>query len=246
MAKKTVGPVISFESLLNGYTLTIDNAFKFFEVAGELLKDYPDKALALAQIGQEEIVKSLTILAAFSFGKRKEEWNWFWGNWNNHQLKGHRAYLYEIISPKRIEVITADGTLFSGFPLRPKLSQEKECGFYVDYDSTRQIFVSPSTEVTLTEAASRLMTLTYLLTTAERIHSVLVNKKLDFRLPAFGEIAFLICSQVVYQQDMPGILALFRTRSDQYEALAVELEIALASHLDFMADIKKPNRVLPA
>ena len=42
------------------------------------------------------------------------------------QLKAHRAYLYEMISFSRIELISREGRHYAGEPLRPIISKEKE------------------------------------------------------------------------------------------------------------------------
>ncbi|HEX4577802.1 MAG TPA: AbiV family abortive infection protein, partial [Edaphobacter sp.] len=128
----------------DGYIATIENAIRFFGAAGDVITAYPDKALALAQLGQEELGKSLTILSAFSLPAKEGAWKWFWDGWSNHQLKAHRAYLYELISPLRIELDAPNGKTYTGGPLRTKLSHEKESGFYVDYDQVLERFVSPS------------------------------------------------------------------------------------------------------
>ena len=72
---------ISPRSLAEGYALAIDNALRFFDAACELLRKFPDKALALAQLGQEELGKSLTLLAAFALPQDPVAWAWFWEGW---------------------------------------------------------------------------------------------------------------------------------------------------------------------
>ena len=121
--------VLSFVQLKEGYIKTLENATRLFGAATDLMKSYPDKALALAQLGQEEVGRSLTLLAAFSLPAEEGAWDWVWKGWANHQLKAHRAYLYELISPLRVEVAAPDGRKFAGEPLLQRISQEKEVGF---------------------------------------------------------------------------------------------------------------------
>jgi len=208
---------------------------RFFGAGQELMGEYPDKALALAQLGQEELGKSLTILSAFSLPAEEEAWSWFWEGWSNHQLKAHRAYLYELISPLRIEVFNGrDGRTYTGLPLRPKLSQEKESGFYVDYDFNLQKFVSPINSVSNIEAASRTMTLAYLSVTADGVRRALQHNNEVFRLQVFGQLAFQICSEPIYQQDMPSIIAKFSQRSSMHAQLIRDLETTLAGNAEFL------------
>jgi AbiV family abortive infection protein len=230
--------------LRDGYTATIENAIRFVGAAEELMSSYPDKALALAQLGQEEVGKSLSMLSAFALPPEEKAWQWFWDSWSNHQLKAHRAYLYEIISPLRIEVVAPDGKVHAGEPLRPKLSQEKESGFYVDFDISRKSFVSPESQVSLLEAACRISTLSYLAITADGVRRALLHEDEQFRLPAFGELAYRICTEVIYQQDMPRIVDEFRKRSTRHDEIIRHLEIALAGNAEFLHGLKNAPKAL--
>ena len=230
---KSKRPVIQFDELQRGYELTFDNAMRFFGAATDL-KDYPDKALALAQLGQEEVGRTLTLLAAFALPPDEGAWQWFWKGWANHTVKGHRAYLYEIISPLRLESVRSDGSRYAGSPLRSSLSQEKEAGFYVDFDQVSNAFTSPATHVTKEEAAFRLSTLTYLLVTADAVRRVILHKNTCFRFGVFGALAFRICSENLYQQDMPRLAGEFRRLSEHHQEAFDDLDIALAGNLDFL------------
>ena len=234
-------PVINFEQLKRGYKDVVENAVRFFGASTELCNKYPDKALALAQIGQEELGKSLTILAAFHLPQDSNAWQWFWGNWTSHQLKAHRAYLYELISPLRIEIQSASGDRYSGLPLRPKIHQEKESGLYVDFDLQAMEFISPLRAVSNLEAQARTSTLLYLNATADAVQRTLLFKDEFFRLPAFGEIAFRICSEKIYQQDMPRILEEFSSQSEQHEKLISDLNLALAANKNFFTELTTKN-----
>jgi AbiV family abortive infection protein len=230
--------VLSFTQVRDGYLKTIDNAVRFFGASTDLLQSFPDKALALGQLGQEEIGRSLTLLAAFSLPSEADAWEWVWKTWSNHQLKAHRAYLYEIISPLRLESTAPDGRRFAGEPLRPTISQEKEAGLYVDFDHASGHFLSPSQQVSNFEAAARTMTLAYLCATADAVRRALQADEESFRLPAFAEIAFRICSENIYQQDMPQLIEEFRQRTPRHGALIDDLETAIAANRDFFHGIK--------
>jgi AbiV family abortive infection protein len=233
MESKSKRRVLSFAQLKDGYIQTVENAIRFFGASFDLIQTFPDKALALGQLGQEEVGRSLTLLAAFNLPTEPHSWEWFWKGWNNHQLRAHRAYLYEIISPLRIEIGGSSGRHFAGEPLRPKISQEKEAGFYVDFDPRSGQFLSPSQQVSKFEAVARSTTLAYLSGTVDAVRRALLEEDDVFRLPAFAEIAFRICSEVIYQQDMPQMIHEFRSRTPRHEALVAHLEIALTANENF-------------
>jgi AbiV family abortive infection protein len=242
MGKATRDPstVLSFDQLKDGYVQTIDNAVRFLGAAGDLIQNFPDKSLALGQLGQEEIGRSLTLLAAFSLPDAANTWKWFWKGWNNHDLKAHRAYLYEIISSLRLEIQSPDGRRFAGEPLRPKICHEKEAGLYVDFDEASGRFLSPTQQVSSFEAIARMSTLSYLCVTADGVRRAVLVDDEAFRLIAFSEIAFRICSENLYQQDMPQLIAEFRKRSSRHEALVADLETALTANASFLHGLKTP------
>ncbi len=220
---------------------TIENAVRFFGASTDLIQAYPEKALALGQLGQEEVGRSLTLLAAFALPTEADAWGWFWKGWNNHQLKAHRAYLYEAISPLRIEIGSPNGRISAGEPLRAKISGEKEAGLYVDFDYASGRFLSPCQQVSGFEAKARSVTLAYLCSTADSVRRALLAKDDCFRLLAFGGIALRICSEPIYQQDMPQLISEFRGLTPRHEALIADLEIELAANVEFFHRIKEPS-----
>ena len=226
---------LSFDQLKHGYVQTLENGVRFFSAATELSSEFPDKALALAELAQEEIGRSLTFLAGFHIGPALSEWRWFWDGWNKHELKAHRAYLYEAISPMRIEMASPDGRRFAGEPLKPKIFQEKESGSYVDFDAASGRFVAPWEQVSMVEAMARTSTLMYLSLTADAVRRGLLTQDAEFRLRAFGEIAFRICSENLYQQDMPAVFQEFRARSPRHNSLCADLDTALSANSKFVA-----------
>lgn len=242
--KGKVHPVICRDQIKLGYEGAIDNALRFFGAATNLCGEYPDKALALAQIGQEEVGKSLTLLAAFYLPSDVAAWQWFWKDWSAHQVKAHRAFIYELIDPMRLEMQSPDGKKYSGLPLRAKIHQEKEAGLYVDFDVQNLRFLCPAETVSSFEAFARTSTLFYLGATADAVRKALFNAEEDFRLSAFGELAYRICSENIYQQDMPKILDEFSLRSNQHSLLISDLNIALEANKKYftetIANIKQP------
>jgi AbiV family abortive infection protein len=239
LTMKTKKPIISFGRLREGYVATLNNAIRFIGAAQELIKDYPDKSLALAQIGQEELGKSLTILCAFALPLDERAWKWFWADWNNHQVKSHRAYLYELTSPTRLEMGTPSGRVYDGRSLRSKISEEKELGFYVDFDMNLGRFVPPEEQISSEEAWNRWMALTYLSITADGVRRALFHDDEQFRLKAFGEIAYRICSEPIIQQDMPALVESFRKCSVRHDLLISDIETALAGNLEFLRNLQQ-------
>jgi hypothetical protein len=76
--RKQSRPSIAPASLAEGYSLSVDNGLRLLASALELNETFLDKALALAQVGQEEIGKSLTVLAAFALRDDSPAWEGFW------------------------------------------------------------------------------------------------------------------------------------------------------------------------
>ncbi len=236
MGKPLISTTLTINQLSDGYSKTISTAFRLLEGSMDLAKDYPEIALGLAEIGQEELGKSLSLLAAFHLPQKPEDWKWLWSGWTNHQLKCHRAFLYELIHPRRIELHNSDGMLTAGGPLREKIQHEKESSFYVNFDSGR--FISPQDSIKLLETANRVFTLLNLAVTAFYLENALRAKDESFRLQAFAEIAFRICSEELYQQDVPAILAEFESRSTQHASLVTDLREQLAAGDQYLKSIR--------
>ena len=81
------------------------------------------------------------------------------------------------MSPLRIEIKAPDGRRFAGDPLRPKISQEKEVGLYVDFDQVSGRFLSPSQQVSNFEVVARTTTLAYLCGTADAVRRALLEDR---------------------------------------------------------------------
>ena len=94
------------QELRDGYTKAVAQGLALMEGAMELAPTRSAIALALAEIGQEEIGKSLSLLAAIALPADLHSATWFWKPWTHHRTKAHRAFLYELIGPTRIEMET--------------------------------------------------------------------------------------------------------------------------------------------
>jgi AbiV family abortive infection protein len=195
MAKARPVQIVRPDASARGYSLAVQNAQRLFAAAQALIREHTPVALGLAQLGQEEVGKSLSLLAAIGMTPVEEGWRWFWRDWREHRTKAHRAYLYEIVDPQRIEIRGRDGRQYDGGPLRENIAHEKEAAFYLNYDASRAEFVDPLSGVLPEEAWSRLATLGYLTLTASTLHDALIERDVQFRLSAFSEIAFRLCTE---------------------------------------------------
>jgi AbiV family abortive infection protein len=218
------------ETAARGFHLAVQNGQNLFSASKVLLDANSPIALGLAQLGQEEIGKSMLLLAVVGLDDVDEAWKWFWGEWRDHRIKAHRAYLYEIIYPQRIELRGEKKRVLDGGPLRANIAHEKEAAFYVDYDPKQQIFIAPTTAVAADEPWSRMLTLAYLGLTAGAVHDALLEnpEEIQFRFSSFSEIAFRLCTEKIFQQDMPAIVAEFGARSDRHGLFTASLQ----RHLD--------------
>ena len=210
---------LTFEQTRQGYELAIENGLQLLRASVTLIFEFPEQALGLAQLGQEEIGKSMSLLAAFSLPPDPEAWRWLWGDWRRHDLKAHRAFLYELIDPLRIETTAPDGKRLAGLPSRDKISQEKEFAFYVNFDEHSGMFVAPNATISRDEAFNRVFTLLYLGFAAHDIGAVLTDENERERIIAFSPIAVRICTENLYQQDMPAILDKFAEAGAEQKAI---------------------------
>lgn len=243
MKKKPRQTQIPKEVLRKGYEKSVSNGISLVMSAMTLLDDFPHIAPGLSQLGQEEIGKSLSILAAFQL--KKGEWQWFWSAWLDHKKKSHRAFLYELISPHRLEMHSETGERHAGLSKREAMPQEKEAAFYVGYDELQQIFLLPEENVSQVEILNRTMTASYLAQKAFFIHSALEMSDAEFRYEAFSEIALRVCTENIYQQDMPGILEEFRLRSERHAALIEDMAHEIGKEKEFWEEmIARPDSFL--
>lgn len=229
--------VVQAAELGRGFRLCIQNAHELMTVAMRCLPTAPSKALALAQLGQEELGKSFLLLGALSLPSDQVNWAQFWKDWRNHNRKAAAAFFYEWLHPVQIVVPTPDGKLLTGMPLRGSLAEEKEVGLYVDYETTQHHFVSPASAVTASEAFSRLSTLLSLSYTAVSVHDVLIARDPEFRFRAFAEIPARILKSFVPQDEVPALLDEMAGRSPGHTEMIAELRAAFAASLAHLHDV---------
>ncbi len=222
--KKNIAPSLNFEQMYMGYSKSIENSMELLDVALKLSSDHPAIALGLSELGQEELGKSLSFLSSFYFLNHDPNWNWFWNAWRNHQLKAHRAFLYEFFSPLRI-IIDPHGPLrMEGLSVRNMIKQEKEAAFYVEYLPAEGIFVSPSDHIKFPEVANRSGTLLCLGATAQALKAALDEDEKERNYVTFSELAIRVCSERIRQQDMPNLMDEFSSRSPFHTALIQKVQ----------------------
>jgi AbiV family abortive infection protein len=229
--------VLPFQTLLDGHEKTIVNAHRLLESAMTLVDERPEVSLGLAELGQEEIGKSLSIMAAFALPEEEAPWDWFWSAWKDHNLKAHRAYLYELISPLRVEILNQDGSPQMLPSSLGKLPSEKEHSFYVNFDQQTQRFTLPEDELQFSDIANRVFTLYYLGSTARAVRLALDDLDVEFAYRSFSEIALLICSSNVLQEHMPSIFADFANRSSKHKEIISHLRERFVERKEALAKL---------
>jgi AbiV family abortive infection protein len=228
-SKKQPPTELSFEQIYDGYGKAISNSMSLLNSALVVRREYQEVALGLAQLAQEEIGKSLSLLSAFHLPASKAGWEWFWSGWRDHPLKAHRAYIYECIHPCRITIRDRSGKVLDAPTMRERIHHEKEASFYVNYNEGSKKFIAPKETVTLEEVFHRVTAVLYLGITAEHVKIGLDSGDLKFNYSVFSEIPFRVCSEEIYQQDMPGIYSEFESRSEKHKELIKNLRSSLSS-----------------
>lgn len=113
------------------------------------------------------------------------------------------------------------------------MPHEKEAAFYVGYDEPQQTFILPEENIGHDEILNRTMAASYLAQKAFSIHSALEISDAEFRYDAFSEIAFRVCTENLYQHDMPGILEEFRSRSQRHASLIEDMAKEISKERQF-------------
>lgn len=227
--KRTKGNPLTAQQLYEGHSLCVENAGALFEAGTHLLSSNPSVALGLLELGQEEVGKSFSFLAAFNHKPNEEEkWKTFWDEFRNHKLKAYRAHLYEIICPFRIHVDGEEDTISK----RNSIHIEKEAALYVCFENESQRFVSPQTQVEIGETAIRGTTLLSLWQVAYYTKIGLdlptdldVDKLKIYKL--FSDLPRRILVQNIYQQDWNGMLEEFAQRTPVHKSIANNLTTSL-------------------
>ena len=243
MTRRTEHPArVSRLALRKGFEMAVSNGFSLVMSAVLLVEKFPQVALGLAQLGQEEIGKSLSILAAVGLRDDDAAWQGFWKAWRDHKVKSHRAFIYEMFSPLRLELKTPSGKRLAGQPYRSSMPAEKEASFYVNFDPSTSSFVLPDDDVKTDEVLNRVMSAGYLAQKAYAVHRALEADDSEFRYAALSEVALRITAEDLFQQDMPDIFEEICSRSPRHAALVQALETAFAEEKDFWQEMIAVHR----
>jgi AbiV family abortive infection protein len=183
----------------------------------------------LAQIGQEELGKSVLLLCGVAFDS-KEQWREFWRRWKNHDAKAHMAFWYEWLDPLRFSVSDPEGRSFDGAPVRKLFSDEKEAGLYVDFDDEMEAFVLPAWRVPAVEAYGRIGALGTLALTAAGIHDVLHARDTEFRTTVLSQHLLRLWNGFVPQDEMLAALRAFADQSELHASFLSDLRSQFAKN----------------
>lgn len=216
--------MMTFEQLYDGYSKSLDNAERLLSAGLKLFGEYSEIALGLFELGQEELGKSFTFLGTFVFSNTSVAEDFLFKNWQNHQVKVHRAFLYELISPLRVVIQDGKGNILSGGSVREKLHHEKEASFYVNYDKKQKRFVEPQETVQTVEVGNRGGTLLCLLNTALCVKKALDDDEdIEANYKLFSDLAQRLLCLEIYQQDMPAVFEAFTEQSPQHARIVDNL-----------------------
>lgn len=233
---------LTFDQLYEGHDKTVRNAERLFEAGTGIFKDYPDIALGLYELGQEEIGKSFSFLAAFAYGPTDPGWQDFWETWRDHRTKAYRAFFYEWFSPTRLTVSEE----LDGFPRKPSIEREKEASFYVDYLRTTGRFVSPAEQTDALETANRSALLISHVVTASYIKIALDQGDQRWNYTTFGALPAFILSRCPRQEAMPMILDRFAARSDRHRLLVDNVGGSLRNGAAWLRDLNATKTTSPS
>lgn len=235
-------PTLTFDQLYEGHNKTVRNAERLFEAGTQIFKGYEDISLGLFELGQEELGKSFSFLAAFNYGPSDPSWRDFWETWRDHRKKAYRATFYEWLSPARLSVHSRNGTALDGRSRRPSIEHEKEASFYINYLPDTGRFVSPGEHVDSYEAANRSFALISLIITASHVKIALDDGDKQWNYTTFSEIPHLITTRFTYQQHMPAVLDRFAERSDRHRLLVESVRSSLRDAVEWLRqfNVRKP------
>ncbi|MDP3774882.1 MAG: AbiV family abortive infection protein [Gemmatimonadales bacterium] len=222
MAKTRKSIALSPEACFQGYWCCVDNAINLLKVSQKAL-DSPAVALALCQIGQEEVGKSYMLLSAVAGRKTAQHWELFWRRWTHHDSKAYGAFFFEWFNPLHVEVTTPAGKVLDGYPTRSRISSEKTIGFYVDYDPGTGLFTQPRQSVEFSEALNRSGALVTLANTALQMGQIIRAEETAFRLQTISEVICDFQARRTWQQDVAAYLDALALRSGAHGRLVAAM-----------------------
>lgn len=207
------------EKLLELFIASIDNGTELLTAAQHLIKDYEGEkfpSLGLAEIALEEFGKAYTCLAYYSKADQAVNWQLFWKDWKNHDVKAHRAFLFEFFCPLRTEVVSEE--LKEKLTLRGTLSKEKEYSFYVDINKTTLQVLVPKKEIKDVECFNRIASLFGILNASLHIKEWMVSSNSTEFKKSISDYAFRVMTEKFYQQDVKRVLEEMKTKNNEYNS----------------------------
>ena len=220
-------PVLTDQQILDGYSKAVANALDLLQCGQECLKIAPGAALAIAQVGQEELGKAYLLLSSAALPREPAPWKEFWRDWRKHDLKSHAAFLYEWFNPLRIQFTARDGGVLDGLPMRDPISAEKMAGLYVDFDETTSCFVRPSETVLIEEAVARIGAVIMLGNTALQLNEIIIERDTPIRLHVLARVARRLQKEPIRQESMPELLESLAAESPAHAQLVEVLKARL-------------------
>ncbi len=240
--KKDIIKPLTFNELHQAYEKCICTGMRLFGGGVTLQYEYPEIAIGIFEIGQEEIGKSFSVLAAFKYGKSKLHWAEFWKSWRDHNKKVARSFFYEWISPKRLLVGKNIEQSLDGKSRKGNVPKEKESAFYIHYDKDNNIFKSPEEMIDLEEVFNRASSMMSHLVTALSIKLTLDEGDKEWNYNMFCEIPHRIMSTYTRQEDMIAILNEFSSRSNKHDILINRLKEQLVEQHRWIGNMVEKYR----
>lgn len=232
----------TFDSLRTGYGKTVQHAISLAAASGDVAESRTGTRLALAELAQEEVGKSFSLLAAMAIPEASVAvWKRFWNEFRNHDVKCARAFFYEWFEPTRISIVMKDGSTPDGVSRFKQLSRERTYGFYVDYDTSTGQFVAPGDRVRPDDLFNRIAAVVSLAEKASALHTILTDQDVEFSLREWGKLAHRLCTEFTYQQDMPGVLDTFAAQSPRHRELRDRVDYGLRLKADALRAMMQPR-----
>jgi AbiV family abortive infection protein len=212
--------VLKQNELILLFDASINNALQLFNSATVIFKENDIKhiSLGLAELALEELGKSYTCLAYYSFGGIDDRdsvaiWKNFWKDWKNHTVKAHRAFFYEFFCLWRIEI--EDSSKFAPTS-RKTIPTEKEISFYIDFDMNDRKIINPFQNIDVNETVNRVTSVIGPLNAALAVQKLIRDNNNEYTT-AISDYALITITENVYQQDVEAVLAKMKKNLRNYD-----------------------------
>jgi len=212
---------LSKQEIQSLFNASVDNSMELFQASIHLAFNYDKKkfpSLGIAELALEELGKSFSLLAIYSTADENTDWNQFWKDWRNHDLKASRAFFYEFFCTLRL-VLSSKVRDEENNPIpRGKFSIEKELAFYVDFNKNNRTVHVPGRDISDEECQARAASLVGLLNPALTIKDWINSDKPESFKNAISDYANFVIRNDVYTQNVKEILDQLRNHDEDYTA----------------------------